>query len=440
MKLNRSVEKELILFSLPLIFSGILQQLYSWADAFIVGHVQGEMPLAAIGASGSISGFLVQTILGFTLGLSILAAQNFGRGDRDKIQKLLSTFLPLLGSVYLILCLAAIGLIAPILRIMDTPEEIFPYAQSYLRIVLLGVPFLAVYNLIAALLRAIGNTKAAFYAVILSSLLNVALDILFVALLRLGVAGAALATVLSQAAMTVFILLYAAKKYPILRFHFARSFSGDLLREGFSFGLPPMIQNSVTSFGNLILQNFMNSFGASTVLAITTAYRVDSLMLLPILNLGAAISSMTARACGAGQIPRMRRCLRAGLWMMIFVAISLSLVMFFFGAQFVGLFGVTGQALEIGQEFFRDLSIFYTFFGISVVLRSFLEGIGDIAYASGVGIGFLALRIGFSYLLRPLFAQRTIAFAEGIAWIMMLLALWIRYFLKKRQFSADFPV
>ncbi|MBR6766622.1 MAG: MATE family efflux transporter [Clostridia bacterium] len=436
---KRSIASELIFFSLPLILSGVLQQLYSWADAFIVGHYEGQLQLAAIGGTGAISTLLINTILGFTLGLSIMGAQEFGRGNTSRIRRILSCYLPILTSVYTALSVLVLVFLNPILRIMDTPSEIFGYSLSYLRIILIGIPFLACYNLFTALLRAVGNTKAAFYSVLLSSVLNVLLDILLVAVLPFGVAGAAWATVFSQFAMTVFIIIYTIRKYPdLIPAKDEPRFDKSVFLQGGAFSLPPTIQNSITSFGNLVLQNFMNGFGAATVLAITTAYRVDCIMLLPIVNLGAAVSSMIARAHGAGDSARIRSCLKTSLLLMICIAVSLSLVMYLFGAEFVAVFGVSGEALAVGKRFFQDLSIFYTLFGISVVLRSTLEGIGDITFSSAIGIAMLALRILFSYVLRPYFAERTIALAEGFAWIIMLALFILRMLYVGRKKTSAF--
>ena len=436
MKRNHSIAGEMIRFSLPLILSGILQQLYSWADAFILGHSgeTGELMLAAVGATGSITTLLVQTIVGFTLGLSIMAAQEYGQRNLEKLRKITAGFAPLLCAVYAVLAALAILAIRPILTVMDTPAEIFDYAAQYLRIVLSGVPFLALYNLLAAVLRAVGNSKASFYAVLLSSLLNVALDVLLVLVFPFGTAGAAAATVMSQIAMTVFMAVYAWMKYPEL-FSFAGGGKADALvfRQGLSFSLPPTIQNSVTSAGNLVLQNFMNQFGAVTVLAITTSYRVDSLMLLPLFNLGSAISSMTARSKGEGNAEKVRACLKTGMMLMLAVCGALTVVMFLFGSSFVAFFGVTGDALEAGRQFFRDLSLFYVPFGLATAMRSPLEGIGDISYCSAAGIGTLVIRILFSYLFRPIMGGRAIAFAEAVAWMCLLALMTSRLLYKKKQ-------
>lgn len=429
---KKSYAKELVLFSLPLILSGILQQLYSWADAFIVGHAEGELQLASIGATNSISTFLLNTILGLTLGLSIMAAQEYGKGNINKLKGLLSTYLPVLALVYLALSALIIIFAEDILAFMNTPDEIAGYSAAYLKMVLVGVPFLAVYNLYAAIFRAKGDTKAAFFAVLLSSLLNVLLDILFVAILGYGVVGAAFATVISQFAMTVFIIIYGAIRHKNVVSKKAKTDS-SVFREGLSFALPPALQNSVISAGNLVLQNFMNSFGSVTVLAITTSYRVDSLMLLPIINLGSAIATMVARSKGEGNRQKQRAYVKSGLWVMAIVTGALTVLVFLCGGLFVSFFGVTGDALAEGYRFFRDLSLFYMFFGMATALRGALEGIGDLKYCSFVGIATLGVRISFSYILKPLCAQRTIAFAEAVAWFVFLMLVLIRYLYKRKK-------
>ncbi len=434
MKKKHSIAGEMIRFSLPLVFSGILQQLYSWADAFILGHsgADGEQMLAAVGATGSITTLLVQSIVGFTLGLSIMAAQEYGKKNMEKLRKLTASFGPLLAGVYAVLALAMVLGISPILRLMSTPKEIFEHSARYLRIVLLGVPVLAVYNLFSALFRAVGNTRVSFYAVLISSLLNVALDVMLVLVFPFGVAGAAAATLISQVIMTAYVVFYGMRKYPELMGKGAR-FDPAVFKQGLSFSVPPTVQNTITSAGNLVLQNFMNQFGAVTVLAITTSYRVDSLMLLPIFNLGSAISSMTARSQGEGDMQKVRGCLKAGLWLMFAVCGVLTVMMFLFGSSFVAFFGVTGEALETGKQFFRDLSLFYVPFGIATAMRSALEGVGDISYCSAVGIGTLVIRIVFSYIFRPLMGNRAIAFAEAVAWMCLLVLMTARLVQKKKQ-------
>ena len=326
----------LVKFSLPLMLSGILQQLYNWADAFIVGNVVGELALAAVGSTTSMVNFYVLAITGFTLGLSILFAQKFGARELEDIRRILSTFLWVLGGIFLILSVLGVCFAEELLRLLHTTREALPLAADYLGIVLAGVPFLAVYNVYSAALRGIGNSRAPFYAVLLSSVVNVALDVLFVAVWGWGVAGAAIATVIAQAAMTVFLTGYGIIKYPILRFRPGRqSFDRTTLAWGCRFGIPPMLQSSVSSVGSLILQNFMNGFGTQTVAAVTTAYRVDSIVMVPILNLGSGISTLVAQNCGAGQNLRARSIFRVGTAVMAAVSLLLTVLVIPTGGELI---------------------------------------------------------------------------------------------------------
>ena len=221
---SRGVAGALLRFSLPLMLSGILQQLYNWdTRSRVVGNVEGELALAAVGATTTVVNFYLTAITGFSLGLSILAAQKYGGGKDDAIAGLLSTFSVFLGGAFLVL--AGLGMLgAPhLLQLLHTTADTVRLAGLYLRIVLAGIPFLAVYNVYAAILRGMGDSRAAFYSVLLSSVLNVGLDVLFVAGFGWSVAGAAVATVISQAAMTVFLVRYSVKQYPMLRFRLGKA-------------------------------------------------------------------------------------------------------------------------------------------------------------------------------------------------------------------------
>jgi len=255
--------------------------------------------------------------------------------------------------------------------------------------------------------------------------------------LPFGIAGAAAATVVSQIGMTLFIVIYGAKKYPdLMKLHRHGRPDPSIIGEGLRFSAPPALKNSITSLGHLALQGFMNSFGAVTVLAVTTAYRVDCITLLPIINLGAAISIMTAQAKGAKDDLRIRACFSTGLVLMLGISSLLALAMYLFGSAFIAIFGVTGSALKEGRIFFQDLSIFYPVFGVGIVLQSVLEGTGDISFCSIVGVASLVLRIALSYLLRPVFDERTIALAEGFTWITIPFIFFIRMFILSRRKAA----
>ena len=417
----KSTARELADFSLPLIASGVLQQLYNWADAFIVGNVVGEAALAAVGATATAVGFYIYLIAGFSVGLSILFAQTYGSGDMQAMPRILSTFSAVFLAAFS--ALAALGMFtAPaLLRLLHTTPDTIAMAEDYLVIVLAGVPFLALYNVYSAALRGLGDSRAPFYAVLVSSAVNVALDLLFVAVFRWSVAGAAAATVASQAAMALFLIFYAARRYPVLRFNFRDGLiDRSALAEGCRLGFPPTVQFSVTSLGNLALQNFMNGFGTQTVAAVTTAYRIDTIILLPIINLGSAISTLVAQSRGAGDRERMGRIFSAGAALMAAVSVALTLLVIPTGSRLIALFGAGGEAVAIGHDFFLRIASFYWAFGLATAFRGYIEGLGDVLWSSCAGIAALAFRIAASYALVPFFGNMVIAYAEALSWILLL--------------------
>ena len=419
---------QLVEFSIPLILSGLLQQLFNWADAFIVGNVVGENALAAVGATMYVTALFLAAITGFTSGVSILAARMFGEGRMEEQKRVLFTFLCVLGAAFLLLTGGGMWIIEPVLRRMDTPADIFDMARIYLRIVLTGVPFLAIYNVYAAVLRGIGDSRAPFWAVMVSVTVNVGLDILLVAVIPMGVAGAAIATVISQVMMALFLVVYAGRVHSALALcGGAALFDVSLLKEGSALAAPITVQFVVRSLGGLVLQSFMNGFGTQTVAAISTAYRVDSLILLPVDNLGVAVSTLTAQNTGAGDHRRAKKCLYVGLGLMAVVSVCLTGVVLGLGGTMISLFGVTAESTAIGVRFFHSIAWFYIINGWSVAFRSYLEGTGDVLFSGVTGILSLGVRIALSYALIGVFDNMVIAYAEAFAWCFTLLLYAIRF-------------
>ena len=425
---HRKIVTELVSFTLPLILSGLFQQLFSWVDAFIVGNINGEAALAAIGATNSIYSLFVSLITGFTSGLSVLCAQMHGRGEKERIKETLSSNVIVLTLVFLFISLAGIAFTDSLLALMATPENISSQAESYLSIMMAGIPFLVVYNVYSAVLRGEGNSRAPFTAVLVSSLSNVALDLLFVAGLGMSCAGAAAATVIAQAAMTVYLVIYTVVRYPHLRFRFfSRPADAHTLKKSAVFGFPPSVQSGITSAGNVVLQSFMNGFGEKTVAAITTAYRVDTVILLPIINLGSGISTLVAQREGSGDRESALKVLHAGLVLMVCVSAALTLLVFTCGSSLIAMFGLNGDTVLIGRSFFRGLSTFYVVFGLSMALRGFIEGRGDMLASGLLGISSLVVRIIMSYIMKPFFGNMTITYAEAVAWIYQLIVYFLRF-------------
>ena len=435
---GRSITRELIAFSIPLILSGLLQQLYSWVDAFIVGNIVGEGALAAIGLTGAVNQLFIFGITGFAAGINILAARHYGGGNLRIQKHILYTFSIVLTAAVLLLAVSCTGAADAILRLLSTPEDIFADASTYLRIILCGMPFLALYNVYCAVLRGMGDSTLPLYSIVVSSAVNLVLDLLFVWGLGWGVAGAALATFIAQAAMTGYTVLRSLSKYPYLRFAYEESQAGsvsgdspkfrkDILRQGLALAAPITIQSIINALGCLVLQGFMNTFGSMTVAAITTAYRVDMVLLLPVVNLTTGISTLTSQNIGAGRPDRAQEVLKAGSKLMAAIAVVLTAVIFLFGKYFILLFGVSRATAELGGAFFTRLAAFYIIFSLAQAFRGYLEGRGDVLFSGLNAIAALILRIILSYALVGLFYNMVIAYAEGFSWAFMLALYMLRY-------------
>lgn len=425
--------KRLTAFSLPLILSGLLQQLFNWVDALIVGNVVGEAALAGIGAISVIYNLLVMVIVGFTSGLTVLFARQYGSGKTSENAKLLANHSVLLTVIFAVVSVLGAAFVQPVLELMDTPAAVMDYAKTYLLIILIGIPFLALYNVYSAALRGIGNSTTSFIAVVISSIVNAGLDYVFVAVFRFGVAGAAVATVISQAAMTVYVVAYSVKNYPELcrpTFKLIQA-RGAALSDGIKFGMPPAVQSSISSAGDLVLQRFMNGFGEQTVAAITTAYRIDTVLCLPISNFSTAISTLVAQETGAGHKQQAKIIFKLGSIMMAVISLALMGVVLAVGKPLLAMFGLTSEAVAIGNDFFRALAAFYIVHGMGMSVKAYLEGVADMVFSGAVGICSLVVRIICSYLFVGVWGTMVIAYAEAISWVFALLIFAIRY-LRKR--------
>lgn len=420
--------KRLVEFSIPLILSGLLQQLFNWVDALIVGNIINETALAGVGATTSIYNLLINVIVGFSSGLSVLTAQQLGQGKCERITDLLAAYSVLLGLIFAVGAVLGTVFVNPVLKLMNTPTRLLDYAGDYLVIIFSGIPFLAVYNTYSAVLRGIGDSKLPFIAVLISSIINVVLDYVFVSGCGYGVSGAAIATVISQAAMTVFIVVYAAFKYPELRFlPFKTGRDRKAIATGIKYGAPPAVQSGVSSMGNLLLQKFMNGFGEQTVGAITTAYRVDSVLFLPIINFSTAISTLTAHEIGAENYGNAKRIFRLGTVLMISISLLLTVVILLIGDNLLAIFGLTDESIMIGKSFFKSIAVFYAVYGLSMSIKGYLEGNSDMLFTGVTGICSLGVRILCSYLLASVFGNMVIAYAEAFSWIFLLVVFALRY-------------
>lgn len=431
----------LLKFAIPLIISGLLQQLYSIVDSLIVGNMIGENALAAAGASGPIVNVFIYVLTGLVSGCTILVSHAYGAGERQNINKIASSFMFFVVGAAIVVTIVGLAIHAPLLSLLRTPKELISSASQYLVIMFLGVPFLAFYNLAGAILRGIGNSKTPLVAIVIASVINIGLDILFVGPMNMGIRGAAIATVIAQMFSAAYLLYYLKRGNHGFYFTLSRKDSDKkVLKEGLKLSLPRVIQSSVSSMGSFLLQNVMNSFGVTTVAAITTAYKIDSLAILPLLNVSVAISVFTGQNMGSGNRERATECLKKGLILMCGIAAIITAIFVTSGFSLIKLFGVSDEAAAIGQRFFYIAAAFYPILGISEGISGFLQGCKDVNFTAIANIIILFVRVGISYALLGLIAGDVIAVAEVCAWTLAATVFTWRYKSgkwKKHMFAQD---
>ena len=426
--------------AIPTMLAQMVSVLYSIVDRMYIGNIAaiGDLALAGVGVCGPITTLLSSFASLVGLGGAPILAMRLGEGRPKEAQKVVSNGFLMLVVLAAVLTALFLLLKDEMLMLFGASDNTFGYADTYLTIYTSGTIFALLATGLNSYLIAQGYAGLGMLSVIIGAVLNIVLDPVFIFLLHMDVAGAAIATVIAQAAMTVFLTGYGIIKYPILRFRPGRqSFDRTTLAWGCRFGIPPMLQSSVSSVGSLILQNFMNGFGTQTVAAITTAYRVDSIVMVPILNLGSGISTLVAQNCGAGQNLRARSIFRVGTAVMAAVSLLLTVLVIPTGGELIALFGAGPEAVSIGDAFFRRIACFYVVYGLANAVRSYLEGMGDVVYSSLAGMASLVCRIVLSYTLVVFFANMVIAWAEALSWVLLLLLYVVRAVWKERQWKSE---
>ncbi|MGI6566243.1 MAG: MATE family efflux transporter [Limnochordia bacterium] len=418
----------LVRFTVPLILSGLLQQVYYITDSIIVGNYVGELGLAAVGVSSPVFYVFIYIISGLVSGYTILISHYYGARDDDKVSKLTNTFA--LFSVVSACIVSAAGWLVKdsILVMLNTPGEVLQAGSEYLAIAFVGVPFIALYNLFGSMLRAIGDSKTPLYGIVLSSVANIILDLVLINVFGLGIKGAAIATVAAQMAAGAYLGVYIHRRHPMFRISLRRSQRDILLfYDSLKLGVPQVIQSSITSVGHLLLQNVMNSFGVDVVTAITTAYKIDSLTLLPLVNISAAISIFAGQNVGANNPARAQEGLKTGVILSAAFAVLVTFFVVSFGEALIKVFGVSDGVAAIGGRFFRTCAVFYPVFGVQNAYIGFLQGNKDVVFASACSIIALSVRVLLSYGLSSALGSDVIAVSEICSWVIGAAICFARY-------------
>ena len=425
-------------FTLPLICAGLLQQTYSIVDTMIVGNFIGGNAVAALGATTSITNGASFITLGLMTGYSIQLSHLYGAKEHDKMQRLTSTAVIIMSVMIVFSAVLIVVGKDFIFNVLGTPVEIRDGAAEYLDTVALGFIFPLLYSLYSGMIRALGDSRTTLYALIISSLLNVVLDLLFVPVFKMGIRGAALATVIAQAVSAAYMIIYISRKMEFMRVRFKKAYMDMVLfKECIRLSLPKIFQALAMSMGAMALQSVNNYFGVDAVAAISTAYKIDSLSITPIMYMSSAVSIFTGQNLGAKKPERAKEGLRKGCAIAFSLSLLVSALLVFFGRDFLSLFGISQRSVELGGRFFLFCAFFYPVMGVYNAMTGFLQGLKDVAFVSFVSIFTMVIRIAVSFALRDVIGEDTIAVAECVNWTVGFFMCLIRVRGKERFLKAS---
>ena len=414
-----SPAKLILKFSGPMLIGNIFQQLYNMVDSIVVGKFVNKDALAAVGASGSLIFLIFGLTFGLSAGISIVISQYFGAGDYDKVRKSFAT------ATYMIFLAAVImGLIGffvgrPLLNLLGTPPEIIDQSTIYVKISFLGILGIAGYNGISAVLRALGDSITPLIFLIVASILNVVLDLLFVIVFKMGVPGVAIATIISQFVSATGCIIYALNKIKILRMPLNEfKPDRDILKKCIRLGIPVALQNSFVSISMMALQSVINSFQATIMASYTVVNRIEQLVMQPSMSLGAAVASFTGQNIGAGKIERAKKGMRSSVIIILIFSLLMLPVMYFGGEYIMRLFTKKEdyEVVRNGVEGIRITCLFYSFLGLIFVTRNFLSGAGDIKIPMIMGMIEVLVRVSLSIYLSSIIGFHGIFWATALTW------------------------
>lgn len=382
-----SIWRSLVAFSIPLILGNLFQQLYNVFDSIIVGNYVGKEALAATGNAGSIVMLLIGFFIGAATGAGIITSQAYGAKDTKRLHAAVHTSLAIAIIGGVILAVAGVVLTPMMMRAIDTPEDVFDQAVVYLRVYMLGAVFATVYNMSAGILNAVGNSKRSLVYLIIASVTNVVLDILFVGVFRWGIIGAAVATDVSQFVSCVFIVRYLVKSKEIYHVNLKDiKLHKGLPSQILKLGLPTGFQSVIISLSNVIVQASINSFGSNTMAAYTAYAKVEGFMLLPIMSLGMAATTFTGQNYGAARPDRIRKGTKVSTAMGVGYAIVVAVIMFFAGPYIIRIFTDETAVVECGVFMLNCLLPAYWVLGIFNVKVGTIRGVGKTFQAMLISI------------------------------------------------------
>ena len=407
-------------FAIPLLLGMLFQQFYSMVDTIIVGKYLGVSALASVGSTGSINFMIIGFCMGVCNGFAIPVAQKFGAGNFKKLRKYVfnSGFLAIVFSVVMTLIVCVFC--RQILIAMRTPEDIIQGAYSYIYVIFLGIPATYLYNLLSGIIRSLGDSKTPLFFLIISSIINIILDLFLIIYMHMGVAGAAWATVIAQAVSGILCLIYMRKKYSVLKFESDElKIDGYCIRRLCYMGVPMGLQYSITAIGSVILQAAVNGLGSIIVAAVTAAGKISMFLCCPFDALGSTMATYTGQNIGAGKLERISEGIKKSMIIGSIYSIVALMISVFFGKSLALLF-VNENEIEILAKVSENLIIvaaFYIPLCIVNVVRFTIQGMGYSTFAILAGVCEMIARALCGFILVPIFGYVAVCLASPVAWI-----------------------
>lgn len=424
------VGKTLILFALPFFFSSLLQNIYNLVDTALAGHLYGDAALAAIGATTSIFFLVTMFASGLNSGFGIVLSRAFGSHDPDKFKQAAAAMMALNLTVNILLAIIMCLVIGPFLRLLNTPEEIFAQAKSYISIILAALPITAMYNMQSSMLHSLGNSRTPLFFLAISSCLNIVLDLAFILLLDLGVAGLALATVLAQLVSCVLCFVHIRRHYPQLHFSRAHAkMNKALYSEMLSSGLSMSLMMTIFNLGSVFVQGAVNILGTNAIAAQTAARKLYNLMNMPQSNLSVALTTLVSQNYGAGKVERCKTAWRLEVIFGLITSFTVIIITNLFGPALLK--AVSGssdpEVLKNAMMFLRFHTAGFPILTVLMGTRMFMQGVGRKIVPIVSSIIELIGKVIFTFLVIPYLGFLGVCMVEPSLWVICMLFLVINF-------------
>ena len=434
------IGQKILLFSIPLILGNLLQQLYNTMDSIIVGNFVGSAALAAVGSSTAIINLLIAFSQGAAVGAGVVVAQYMGAKKQESVERAVHTALAMAAVLGMVLTLGGVVGTRTLLIYMNTPEEVFADAADYMRLYSWGLIFNVVYNMAAGILNAAGNSKRSLIYLAYASVTNIVLDLLLIAVFRMGVKGAAIATDISQMLSCVLALLFLMRvpadyRVSLKRIRIHRDMAGSILK----IGLPTGIQNMVISLSNVLVQSGINGFGAKVMAGFGAYMKIDGFNILPVMSFSMAMTTFTGQNYGAGRLDRVKKGVRITTLMCVIYTITTGILLLTFSGAVMRLFTSDAEVIACGRLVMRYFCPFYVFLGVMHALAGAVRGTGRTMPPMVILLLSLCFfRVLWMRFVLPAFpVQNTVYLLYPVSWalgmVLMLLYAWKGKWLEQKQ-------